>query len=519
MSDSIAHLPSADSSPREPSCEWVADSLAVGVLFALVLTALQRVIGLVRGLLFCRLLPEDELGLWSLAWSYLMLLAPLAVLGLPGSFGRFVEYYRQRGQLGTFLRRMIVWSVGLGGTLIMGLALLAEPASVLLFRSPDHAALVRVMAVTLVAVIAYNFLTSLLEALRQIRLVSWMRLVSAVAFAIVSVAALVVVDVDASAVTWGFGVASLLGMLPALWVARQLWRLAQDRRQILPRSTMWRAIVPFAAWMWVVNLLTNLFEVVDRYFLLQLADVDSQAAQALVGQYHSGRLLPLVLVGLASMLAGLLMPYITAAWEQGRRHDALKQLQLTLKLVSFGFTAAGLATIAMAPYLFGTILEGRYSDGLAIMPLALVASTWYSLVTVGQDCLWCSGRGHWACLAVGIGLVACIVLNVALIPPFGLWGAVWATALANAVALVVLLAINTRFGWHIEPRVWLAALAPLILLLPLPLATALSIATAYIGLRRGWLLEPSEIVRLVAAARDVGQRFGWRRLAAVRPHL
>ena len=59
----------------------------------------QRVIGFVRAILFCRWLDPDQLGLWDMAWGFLMLAAPLAVLSLPGTFGA-VEHFRQRACCG-----------------------------------------------------------------------------------------------------------------------------------------------------------------------------------------------------------------------------------------------------------------------------------------------------------------------------------------------------------------------------------------------------------------------------------
>ena len=56
-------------------------------------------------MLFCRWLDPEQLGLWDMAFSFLLLAAPLAVLAIPGSFGRYLEYYRRRGQLHVFLRR------------------------------------------------------------------------------------------------------------------------------------------------------------------------------------------------------------------------------------------------------------------------------------------------------------------------------------------------------------------------------------------------------------------------------
>ena len=42
-----------------------------------------------------------------MAQAFIMLAAPVIVLSLPGTFSRYVEHYRQRGQLKTFLKRTL----------------------------------------------------------------------------------------------------------------------------------------------------------------------------------------------------------------------------------------------------------------------------------------------------------------------------------------------------------------------------------------------------------------------------
>src|SRR2546423_4669118 len=89
------------------------DTLATSVTILLVANIVQRTIGFGRGILFCRWLSPAELGTWEMAYSFLLLAAPIVVLGLPGCFGRYLERFRQRGQLRTFLRRATIWTAGL----------------------------------------------------------------------------------------------------------------------------------------------------------------------------------------------------------------------------------------------------------------------------------------------------------------------------------------------------------------------------------------------------------------------
>ena len=84
------------------------------------LTVVQRLVGFVRAVLFCRWLDAEQLGLWDMAFSFLLLAAPLSVLAIPGSFGRYLEHYRRRGQLRRFLRWTMLACGGLAAAACRG---------------------------------------------------------------------------------------------------------------------------------------------------------------------------------------------------------------------------------------------------------------------------------------------------------------------------------------------------------------------------------------------------------------
>lgn len=444
---------------------FVSDSIAVGVIFALVLTVGQRVIGFGRGILFCRLMTDQQLGQWSMVWSYLMLLAPLAVLGLPGCFGKFTEYFRQRGQLKFFITR--ISAVSVFTTLLMAglIIVFSQQFAWLLFRDSSQVTLVRCLGFVLIVVSASNFLSSLLESLRQVRVVTIMRFITGTVFAVVGGGLLLIWKDGASAATIGFGISCGIGLTPAVWVLWKYRRSIVNEQNSLSHSTMWSRIAPFAIWLWVANLLHNLFEVSDRYMLIHWSNLSPDLAQASVGQYHSGRVVPLLLASVAAMLAGLLMPYMSQAWESGKKQRVTRQLNWTVKLISLSFTVGGVLVLWLSPILFDWILQGRYNDGLAVLPLTLVYCIWFSILTVGQDYLWVAEKGKWAVLATGFGLVTNVVINMLLIPRIGLQGAVIATAIGNATIVVLIFSLNHRYGCKTDAGIWMCALLPLILLL------------------------------------------------------
>ena len=131
-------------------------------------------VGFGRGVLFCRWLSPEELGHWDMAYSFLLLAAPLVVLGLPGSFGRYLERYRQRGQLRTFLRRATIWTARWSIVAVATMIVAAPRVLRSDLRPRRPASLTLLLAVSLVAVILHHFLEALFAALRKFRIVSTM---------------------------------------------------------------------------------------------------------------------------------------------------------------------------------------------------------------------------------------------------------------------------------------------------------------------------------------------------------
>src|SRR5262245_27406193 len=160
------------------------DTLAASVVVLLVANLIQRSVGFGRGILFCRWLSPEELGEWDMAYSFLLVAAPVVVLGLPGSFGRYLERYRQRGQLRAFLRRAAIWTAVLTASATALLVSGNQIFSELIFGRSEQQRTVLLLAGSLVFVILHHFLEALFAALRKFRIVSTMHFCQSLFFAI-----------------------------------------------------------------------------------------------------------------------------------------------------------------------------------------------------------------------------------------------------------------------------------------------------------------------------------------------
>ena len=464
----------------------LGDALATGVVAMLAINIVQRLVGLGRNLGFSMLLPQDELGLWSMANSFFVLAPPLIVLGLPGSFGKFVEAYRQSGGLAHYLYRVALVCVA---TLItVSVVMLVQPqhTSWLLYGQPQPFEVVCWTVVTLLALTVHNVIYDVVLSLRQVRLASMMQFVHSVSFCGMGLLGIYLFK------TWAvllpsFALAYLLAMIPGL-LGLSVLKVDVARINRVKPVGMWRRILPFAMTLWITNLLTNTFELSDRYMLLHLSCVDIQAAQANVGQFYCGRIMPNLLLSLAMMFSGIILPYLSLDWER-RRYEQIRQLlNRVMVVLCFVLTGLGVGALAAAPMLFDWVLGGRYAPAASVLSLGLMQAIWSGLTMVGSAYLFCAEKGRQSALMLAVALILNVGLNWLFIQSMGLYGAALATAIANAWLLWMMLWRLEAEGCKILGSTKILCCLPLLLL-----AGATSAAVGFVLLviicgRTNWIL-------------------------------
>ncbi len=476
------------------------DTLADSVLILLALTVLQRGIGFLRTVLFCRWLDAGQLGQWDMAFGFIVLAPPLIVLAIPGAFKRYVEHYRQQSQLRTLLRRtmLVCGGLSLGAAAVIYGA--SSSFSWLIFGTTDHADLVAILAFAVLTAIAFNFFTELFSALRNVRVVSRLQLINSLAFAVIGATLLFVWRKDSASIILAYGGACLVSAALAACYLARAWPALPQTMTPLTHRALWSKLVPFAGWVCVMNLLANLFELADRYMLIHWSLPDGTDPLVTVGQYHSSRVMPLLLASVAGLLATLVTPHFSCDWEAGRRDHLRLRLNLFIKLTAIGLNCGAILVLFAAPLLFDVAFEGKFSSGLAVLPWTLVYCNWFGIALVAQNYLWCAEKARLASVGLLAGLAVNVVLNALLVPRMGLLGAVLATSIANLVVLLIVFGFAYRLGFHVDRGMWVILAASLALVLGPWIALAVLAMVVIEAVCSDRLLSPAEKQLLIAAA-------------------
>src|SRR5205085_6264321 len=132
-----------------------------------------------------------------------------------------------------------------------------------------------------------------------------------VSFAVISLALMWWWRSAAESIVIGYGAACLVSAVGILaWKGRAVADEAAHVEAIAHRE-FWPPLLRFALWVWVINLFCHLFAIVDRYMLVHYSGLDNEAALTLVGHYHASRIIPLLFLSVADLLAGAVMPYLS----------------------------------------------------------------------------------------------------------------------------------------------------------------------------------------------------------------
>ena len=145
-----------------------------------------------------------------------------------------------------------------------------------------------------------------------------------------------------------------------------------------------------------------------------------------------------------------------------------------------------------APILFDWALAGKFQGGRAILPYTLTYCIWFGMTLVSQNYLLCAEKARLGSLALMIGLGVNIVLNRIWLPEFGLVGAVWATMVANLVALVLLSTFNRLLGFRLHRATVLVLAMPALLCIGPWTVLAAMLALAVLAVVTDWILDPAE---------------------------
>lgn len=417
--------------------------------------------------IYARELGPSGVGVTGVLNAMLSLSLMLVGLALPQAFFRWylreAETHRDRDRvLRTVLGIRLAASLA-GAALVL---LAAIPLTALLYDGAHL--LVFALVAPIVLFDSFNAIPlSFLRAERRPRDYVAISVIRAVTGTVLILGLVIVAGVGVLGVALGAAIAAGLSAAIGAWTLLRagIVRPRLDRSLARPMLGFAVPLVPAAIAGWTLNLS-------DRP-LLQAITGDT----ATVGVYTLGYTAGLVINAL--VIQPFALAWGAAHWEISRSEDAPPTFARVLTW--FLALAAGVALLLSA---LGTdairLLAGAdFELSRYIVPFSAFAYVLYGAHAIAASGLTIVGRSKLVALTMGIAAAVTIVLNLALIPLLGMYGA----AISTVVGYLLLVLVSGRISQRHYPVPWQLGRGVLILLIASGLAAAALLGPDHVAWR------------------------------------
>jgi O-antigen/teichoic acid export membrane protein len=398
---------------------------------------LVTIASLVSFPLFTRIFSVDEYGLMNLVAAGLTFIVGLGKLGIQHSIVRMhgeVAAGRSEWMLANFYATVLWGMVGVGLTVTVLWALVCQFAPATWWNDERARGLLLFTAVLVVVRVVHNSLINVLRA--EMR--SGAFAIYQVVVRYFGLGAIVVTLFFISRSLYGFYAATIVTEVLVLAVLG-VWLLRHQN--VSPRGfspTLFRAMAIFGAPMLGFEVARNVLNVADRYMIQAM--MGGEALGLYSAAYNMSEYVQMIAI---ASIGQAIVPMYVRLWEEKGEAETRRFLEDSLRYyLLLGMPIiAGLS--AVGEDLLVLLASEKYRAGAAIIP-------WVMAGIVIQGGMVIQGAGlyihkHTVLIMARVAATAVlnIILNLVLIPLYGIVGAAIATLL-SALALAALTVVLTR---------------------------------------------------------------------------
>lgn len=391
-----------------------------GVVFVGVV--LELVVSFVAKLLIARYLGPTSYGAVSIGLKLMTATSIVVLVGLDSGVGRYLPRFDDPGQRRGVLKSALEVALPIGLAAAVALFLTADLVATRVFHDPSVTPVIRVFAVVLPFATLFRLAIGAVQGMEQsVPKVIIQNLTLPISrFLLIGV--VLVYGLGAVAAAWAYGVAYVVaGLLGAYYLVRHTPLFASARA-----IGMHRELLVFSAPLMITAAMLQVLSHIDTFFLGYFAST------RVVGVYNVVYPLAQLLTTVLAAFGFIVMPVISSLDAADSAGEMRRTYQLAAKWI-FLATLPVFLVVALFPEMTIRVTFGaEYDSGaLALSALAFGFFT-HAVVGPNGNTLTSVGRTRlimYDNLTVGL---ANVVLNVALIPTYGMVGAAVATSLSYA---------------------------------------------------------------------------------------
>ena len=436
-------------------------ALASGTLWQNAGNIAMKLVSFVYTVLVARMVSQAEVGLFYFALSLVGVISVFADFGLSQTVQRYVPYYLGRGER-TAASRVLVLSVLLSTALLLVvtvIAFFAAPSLAGVFNNPGLGPVLALLAIYLCINQTVNITSSVLVALKLMRERSIGANLQNLLKVVFTLALIAVMGPNARALAVAFMLSFIAGAFYLLWALRGALRRLDLP---VPSGFSWCApmladILPFGLTMVSISMFGVFVGYTDRVLLGYLLQSGADVQIAI----YSFAINLASLSGLfAASITVILLPVASGLISNPDATKVHKAARTSMRWVLFSALPLAAFLVAFSAPLLRVVYGVAYEPGALALSIFSIGTVFLLVGSVQGTLIAAHRLVRLELNAFVAGAVVNVILNLLLIPSFGING----SAFAGLVCFAVIAWMNQhyaaqRFGFSIPSSVWKNLLA------------------------------------------------------------
>lgn len=473
------------------------DSLlkSTGILFLFYI--LQSIIGMAKGIVFARCLGPEEYGIYSLASFSISIIIPLAVLGIPSSYNRYIPKYEEQGMLKDFIKKVYVITFITGIIISFIYMTFSDFFSKMIYNNPDYKQVILLCGVIVFITTIFRNLSATFFGLRFFRTQALFKFSYNFVFTLIGIIFVLFYSNRAIAALQANLISLIIIILLFSFLfINKLKKIVNQNKRIKEKS-FYKRIFNFSIWYLFTPWLMILFRFTDRWMITRFLGLQDVGIYSVMGNLSA------MIMAIGMIVSKVLSPNLAKEWEEGKKDKVIKKINFAIKvsiILLLGF--AIIFAIFKSKIIF-LLYGSKYMEGIHIINIFLIfylINIIWGVIAIYSDLIEKTYL-HFTASFIGLGLN--VILNYKLIPIYGILGAVSATCTSFGLMTLILYFLNRYHKLKINISTIIVFLSPLILLFNNVIMVISYLLILLISLKTNFIIYNEEKVLIMRKAKVI----------------
>ncbi len=426
-----------------------------GAIVAFIMMILATAASYLTRIVLARRFSPEEYGLFYAVFAFISFIALFTDLGLTPALVKYIAQFvvrKQWNKIKTAISFTFLTQFGINGILAVVLFIFSTELATVYFKNPQAALLIKLISLYILGGVLFRITKPIFQGFQRISLFSSMEFVRNT---LIFLAILVALQFEQSILAAAYGYLIMALVMVVIYLPLSLRTFSFFTHSIEKKSKMWRELIKFGVSVFAVAVASNLITYIDTIMLTGLLELSA------VGIYNVVLPLALTLIFLSKGVSAVIFPM---ASELVTRNDS-RRLAEGLQLVHryFLFLAFPLASVlAVFSSYFITLLFGvEYVAGTVALQILTFGVILFGMAFINGNLIAGMGKPKIVTKIILLTALSNILLNLLLIPSFGVNGAALGTALSYFLMLILTTTVASRLVKIAFPfRVWIKGIVP-----------------------------------------------------------